>query len=956
MESAGTSVAAGAPEQLDPAYQLDLDPTAEFADDGLDFTALDGSYEDLEHIMEEDMGMGHDAELLEYGSQLLDELQENRNPSLSDEQAQTAEVAEDVGNGAEVEADHQDEIGYEDDDFGVSDFNVDFGTTEGGEAEAGVLQAPPNDDPQPDQPANNSSPEAPTPRKHPSGDQEIDVEGQEESINPSDELSNVAEEQAAREETGKRPENNDLAVDDFDDWAGHEQSAINQQDSELDDALEDLSHIPASVPRIEVLYEEGSYSLIGSAGDDPDSYFLSDAKELDRPLSQLLSALRAVISDDVAAADELVIRFDPLDLEFGERSSAKFLSRSFREVLGCHATLCQVPGISADPVIRLTVRRDAEEQFLELLAEAELVKGVPHDAEDSEMSEDLDEDVGNALGEEHVEDEAHKDENSEEYHGGSGEHGVAEHVEGENEPEPETAPGRGDAEVGGDISQAGASAPRASSVTAEPVKSEEQPEDVQAEAHYESPKDGTGEGEAWDEQEAEQGAELEQHAETPVEVSDEQTKGSADHQENDEFLEAEISIEAFDEQTHQPTGQQESDESLEWANLRAEDDAPIPQHAQSSLELPDEQAHGAPEQESSEPFDITVDEAAAPENGGSGQETDANGKYPSFLSPAPISNNWESAATVSSLHRDNCASVLIGEDVSGLVHAPKAGRRRSKASQLPAEQATGPSRPLEPEESWEIDYSDDEYESAPSDRLDDGALSASGPQAHGSVSLGFETKQSWTRAASADSLRTNKTESSGVSMAFSFNTGANNDADQDDDLILAFDEEPALSTIREDADEHEEYAITYEASDFIADEAEDMPELDAAEAANESLSKNSENRVAPRTATETSSVHTSTTINGDEIDYEENAADDGAPQSAAASATNNDEIDWENDEDEYEQQPADEDAGAESEEPKEAALSPPSIAGKRSRTDETESLADETGMLARPSPKRMRMC
>jgi hypothetical protein len=950
MENAGTSVAAGAPEQPDQAYQFDLDPTAELDDDGLkNFAAFEGPFEDLEHIMEEEMGMGHDAELLEYSSKLLDEGHENYNPPASDEQAQTAEVAEDIGDDAEVEPDHQDEIGYEDDDFAATDFNVDFGAVEGGESEAGVPQAPSGGDLQPVQRADNGSPEASTHPSDASEDKEIDEE-QEESIKPPDDLSNVAEEQAAGEEAGERREGNDLIVEDFDDWASHEQPAANQQDSELYDALEDLSHSLPPAPQIEVLYEEGSYSLIGKPDDDPDSYFLSEAKELDRPLSQLLSALRSVISDDIAATDELVIRFDPLDLEFGERSSAKFLSRSFREILGCHATLCQVPGISADPVIRLTVRRDVEEQFLELLTEAELVRGVPHDAEDSEMSEGPDESAVNALDDDHVEDEAFTGGNLGEYHGEGDEHGAAERVEGENELELETGPGQDDAEVGEEPSQAGDSAPQASNFTVDAVNSEEQPDDIEAEAHYQSPEDGAGEGEAWDEQEAEHSAEPEHHAKTPVEVSDEQTKGSTDHQESDEFLGAEISIEALDEQKDRPTEQQESDESLEWTNSRA-------------WERSDEQAHEAPEQESGEPFEITVEGAAAPENGGPGQETDANGKYPSPLPPAPISKTREWPAALSPLHRSEYASVLIGEGVPGLVYAPRAGGKQSKTSQPSTAQGRGSTTALEQEEFWEIDYSDDEDEPIPSDRLEDGALSRSEPRPSGPISLGSETEPGGISAGLVDSFGTNKTESSGVSMAFSFGIGANQGADQDDDLILAFDDEPALSTIHDEADEHEEYATTYEASDFIADEAEGMPSPNAAETANEPLSEKSENGVPARTATETSSIHTSTTINGDEIEYEENAAngsyppaDDVAQQpAAAASGIDNDEIDWENDEDEYEEQPADENAGPESEESKEAALTPPSIAGKRSRTDETESLADETGMLAHPSPKRMRM-
>jgi hypothetical protein len=161
----------------------------------------------------------------------------------------------------------------------------------------------------------------------------------------------------------------------------------------------------------------------------------------------------------------------------------------------------------------------------------------------------------------------------------------------------------------------------------------------------------------------------------------------------------------------------------------------------------------------------------------------------------------------------------------------------------------------------------------------------------------------------------------------------------------------------------EEYTITYDMSENLADDDEGTQELDVAETANESASKNSESSGRVAAAAETASIHTSTTINGDdEIDYDDEdavdhssaPADDGAQQPSAVSGMDNDEIGWENDEDEYEQQPASGDDGVDTEESMEATLTPPSVAGKRSRTDEAESLADETGMCR--VPKRARLC
>jgi hypothetical protein len=206
-------------------------------------------------------------------------------------------------------------------------------------------------------------------------------------------------------------------------------------------------------------------------------------------------------------------------------------------------------------------------------------------------------------------------------------------------------------------------------------------------------------------------------------------------------------------------------------------------------------------------------------------------------------------------------------------------------------------------------------------------------------------------------------------MSFSFDVDANNIPLQDDDLILAFDEDPSGGTVHEEVDEYEEYTITYDAPENPAEDNEGSYELDAAETGDDHDSKHPEDGERVATAAETASIHTSTTINGDEIDYDEEdalddsltPADDGAHhQSVAASGVDDDEIGWDNDEDEneneYEEQPTGGDDAADLENPTEAALSPPSVARKRGRTDDTEGLADELGMPPRPPHKRIRMC
>jgi hypothetical protein len=200
-------------------------------------------------------------------------------------------------------------------------------------------------------------------------------------------------------------------------------------------------------------------------------------------------------------------------------------------------------------------------------------------------------------------------------------------------------------------------------------------------------------------------------------------------------------------------------------------------------------------------------------------------------------------------------------------------------------------------------------------------------------------------------------------MAFSFSTDANIHSLQDDDLNFNFDVDADLSTIREEVDEYEEDTITYDGAEGVADVADGIQQPHAFEDTGGSTSKNSRNGTPVAAAADTASIHTSTTINGDEIDYDEHddadesftPTGDSAEQSAAASGGEDDEIDWENGEEDEEQQASSADEDGEHEEPEEVTLTPPSIAGKRSRTDETESLAEETGMWTCPPSKRVRL-
>jgi hypothetical protein len=890
MEHSGISVEAGPPDQLDEEVQLDFDPNVELEDEDFDF-GLDRSYEQAEHALAE--GSPSAADALGYEAKAGDADQGTR--AATDDNINTAEGAEDAGNDVGAEVDYQDEIGYEDDDLVATDINADLNITETGDAEVVEL---PNDLPEGDSESarlvDASHTEALTPGPGESWNQDISFEdhaeglnvqeelvepnepGHGESLSPQDQLANPEEGQGGsstledefvqldehdgEEDTAERLEGDDLTADNFDDETTHEQFGIDHHTNDLDDVLDDLSQSLPRVPDIEVVYNDECYSLLGTSDDDPESYFLSEAKELDRPLSQFLSALRAVIANEIAPTDELVIRFDPLELEFGEHSNKQFLSRSFRELLDCHATLGRVPGTSADPVIQLMVRRDSEEHFLELLAQAELVKGSTSGAEDSEMSENVDEgSPTDALDDEQMQDETFDGEDLNEYDEGehaAGSDDAEADAEADVEPDLQTPPSK-EEEAASESDQR---------TQASPSQSPDNPAETEAfdngehlakfsaeETSHEVPEDSTGDKEAWDEPQTRDDATIPQHAETTFESSDEQ------------ILEL--------------TEQQEDVESLETAD--------------SSV----------------------ADKATANGTGGFEQDAGSNGKYSSFIPPTQ-------------------------------------------------------------EEFWEIDYSDDEDEPTPLDNPEDGAQSLL--QLH-AQDVALDPK--WVRANSAGSFHTNKTSESGdVSMTYSFDVDANN---HQDDLILTFDDDSGLPTIEEEVHEYEElredeelheaeevleedeeeYTITYDVSENPADDDGDTQELDVAETANDSASKNSESSGRVAAAAETASIHTSTTINGDDeinyddedaVDYPSAPADDGTQQPTAASGMDNDEIGWENDEDEYEQQPASGDDNGGTEESMEAALTPPSVAGKRSRTDEAESLADETGMCR--VPKRARLC
>ncbi|KAK3302344.1 uncharacterized protein B0T15DRAFT_496814 [Chaetomium strumarium] len=815
MEHGGISVAPGPGDQLEQDYHLELDPNVGIQADTVDF-GLKETYDQVEHVLIGDVADDAPslASYLKHGSADGDAY----GTIVGDQEAQTGEYTEDPSVVVEVEAEYQDEIGYEDDDLVATDINADLSITETRDMEAGLSVAVPEGRMDSAQSVDGSHSEPSVHEEDDSRSQDTaNFEDAAERSQLQDESGGVHEEDSANHVESENLDDNDANE------AAQDQYATDHRIMDLEHALDDLTRSSNEVPDIEVVYNEECYSLFGTPDDDPESYFLSDIRELDRPLSQFLSAIRAVISDEIAPTDELAVLFDPLGLEFGERSNVQFLNRSFREILDCHATLMNISTASSmhgDPVVHLIIRRDSEEHFQELLTKAELVKWGHSEAEDSEISEHLEEDAeANGRDDGQMQDEPFGDGRSDEYReedehavsAATSDHAAGGHIEVEDDSEIQVAHFQDDStgEQEQDL-QFGATAPQSPNIPAEEIAGDEDlggDSPRHANAGYEDDE------QAWDEQAAEDEVASSLHAEIALEVSGEQSYQSTEQQDGDDFAE--------------PGG------------------------------------FGA------------MDSTSAPENGGYEQEQATNGNYPDFLS----------TASLLSLQR----------------------------------------KPPKQEEPWEIDYSDDEHEPI-SHAISKHSSPSSAP--------GFPAQD----AASVNSRSALKAD-------------ANRYVHQDDDLVLTLDDEAGLPATRSGVDEaYEDYTITYDAPENVALDAVTNEEPPVLETAHEASSDEHQDGAYVAAAAETESVHTSTTVKGDEIDYEEQFAEDASlaagnealDQSAAASGIDNDEIDWENDEDEYEQQPASGGDYVDSVEAQEDALTPPSAAGKRSRTDEAESLADET--------------
>ncbi|KAK7733257.1 hypothetical protein SLS63_004786 [Diaporthe eres] len=154
--------------------------------------------------------------------------------------------------------------------------------------------------------------------------------------------------------------------------------------SGLDDAggqEAESSKRPEQNPRVRVSYGTAEFHLFAEAPDaDPDDYFFENADVLCQPLSEFLPKLRQVITEDLQASDELVVKVDGLGLEFGEATTKDFLEHTtFGQVLELYDRLVKIENDSSESpqlYIYLETRPNCLHRLTELTNNANEGKGL----------------------------------------------------------------------------------------------------------------------------------------------------------------------------------------------------------------------------------------------------------------------------------------------------------------------------------------------------------------------------------------------------------------------------------------------------------------------------------------------------------------------------------------------------------------------------------------------------
>ncbi|TGJ78757.1 hypothetical protein E0Z10_g10003 [Xylaria hypoxylon] len=142
-----------------------------------------------------------------------------------------------------------------------------------------------------------------------------------------------------------------------------------------DDPIELADHYA-----VYISYGETDYRLFAkSEDDDPNQYFLTDKSALDTPLTQFLTSLREVISEEISPLDDLVMEIDGLGLEFSESTTPDFLEKfTFGDLVVLYDKLVKNEQAESSPPIYtyLTVKPNCNRRMMALGESANAGRGL----------------------------------------------------------------------------------------------------------------------------------------------------------------------------------------------------------------------------------------------------------------------------------------------------------------------------------------------------------------------------------------------------------------------------------------------------------------------------------------------------------------------------------------------------------------------------------------------------
>jgi len=913
MEEVGLSVEAGHPDQGD--YPLDLD--AEAGGDDFNFEFETSYQEDSKQdATEVDITNATNATIADF--EIGFEVEEAEVAGTSTKQ----EITEATEKG---DIDYDDEIGYEDEEPVAAEIATDASAQQASVADT---QSPSglasNEQDKQFIEAAKAQPELSedmTADVQTADNQELEYEQFEEISQPpeTDNVVSAAEAADTAEESGLDNPVGDSNVQE-ESTQGEDLSEHRSPGTafdELENAATEASDSLHEVPDITVFYNEGSYALFGSPDDDPDSYFLPDAEALDRPLSELFASIRDILSEEIKPQDELQIRIDSLSLEFGEKSRKRFLRRSLREIADCYNALLDT-NIVKDPtlVLDLVVRQDCEERFMELLEDAGIIDKSHPSEHSGASSEDEHSSVDNAeedyLDDENLEEDYQDEEVNAEAMTDDAGQGEVESGLAETESKPNTSTKETDDDAADSVNlQATSTEMPSANLDQHEPKGEENFEEYQ-DFYLEYDKDDVLE-------------DGEEYANNDMDIS-----GQGDMLATDQALgDSGLSFEQITEQ-----------------HTEGHDVFPAGDQANGVSNLSDGQ------------------EATAETGAPTILESGLHGNFPPFIVSEGFDSIQGNTHGSSSRQDGSEGSDLIDytDDEEPTLVTESGAKRKLSSENLHAalKRARTDDFQLDLEPSH-LALAYDRYTQESNLGLpgpasiskDSDELSASIANAHttGDASSSWTPNQSSGENSPSNSEffmnrkgykgRFHSRKISDLSIAFS--SRSNTDLPPPEDKGFALDHDAALAAVDEhQADEDSQEHDYDDAADL--DEAEgtlegdlqhDVPDF-TTDLTSENPSNGAHDAIA-QAALSNHSTSTST-LNGDEIDYEDNnlqiesfSVEVETKVSAAVPSGDGDEIDWGNDDEEDEMT-----------EHKEADLTPSSISGKRTIAD-LESSVDETG-------------